>query len=158
MRRSRFFVIAAAFGALMMSATTANATTTVYQTKDVPFYVTVISCNQDEYVDLWGTLHIQYKESLNKSRYSESFKFNVQQAYGEGEWTYDPYTAGGTFSISQSGSLVNGVASFAFRFNGTLTDLYTGLTDYVHINVKGQTNAQGIDTADVENFDSNCIV
>ena len=131
----------------------------VSQTKDVAFGPLVVpSCMQEEYVDLSGTLHVLLKEQSNNNKFSASFKFNVQSASGTGESTGDPYTAGASFSLSESGSYVNGVYSKAIKFNGTLTDLYTGLTDYITVNFKVQFNAQGIQTATVEVFDTNCII
>jgi hypothetical protein len=109
-----------------------------------------------EIVDFTGTLHIVVSFTINGNNVSGKSHFQPQGLKGIGQVTGDQYNAVGVTQDSFRGSLQNDQFNETFVNNFRLIGRGPGNNFSVHENAHITINANGVVTAFIDNFGTDC--
>ena len=109
-----------------------------------------------EDVLLSGPLHVLVHQTVNDNRFTAKFHNQPQGISGEGLTTGDKYQATGVTQETVGGSFVNGQFSDTFVNNFRIIGQGPGNNFLVHQTFHFTINANGVQTAFVDNFSVDC--
>jgi hypothetical protein len=139
---------------------TAPARAEVTDNESIPFAISVfVPCangGAGEIVDVSGDLHVLLTFTVNGNNVSGKEHFQPQGVSGTGETTGDKYQATGVTQSQFKTSLQNGQAEMTFINNFRIIGQGPGNNFLVHETFHITINANGVQTAFVDNFSVDC--